>query len=211
MTLIKPLHLWTALKKRQSVVYILYYRILFYLLGVKYGKKCNIKGKLYIYGEGKVVIGDNFTFVTSGYLNPLCRNIKGAIYTASDSSIVRIGNNVGMSSTCLWAHKGITIGDNVNIGADCIIMDNDAHPHDYIKRRNDYMNRVGWDAYVDEIPFAPVVIDDDVWIGSRCQILKGVHIGARSIIAAGSVVTKDIPADCVAAGVPACPIKNRKV
>ena len=48
----------------------------------------------------------------------------------------------------------------------------------------------------------PVMIGDDVWIGARCMILKGVHIGARTIIAAGSVVTKDIPADVVAAGNP---------
>lgn len=50
---------------------------------------------------------------------------------------------------------------------------------------------------------APVVIEDDVFIGMNCIILKGVRIGARSIIAAGSVVTKNIPADCIAAGNPA--------
>ena len=42
---------------------------------------------------------------------------------------------------------------------------------------------------------APVVIEDDVWVGAHCIILKGVTIGARSIIGAGSVVTKSIPAD----------------
>lgn len=47
---------------------------------------------------------------------------------------------------------------------------------------------------------APVVIEDDAFIGMNCLILKGVTIGARSIIAAGSVVTKSIPADCIAGG-----------
>lgn len=49
---------------------------------------------------------------------------------------------------------------------------------------------------------APIVIKDDVLIGTRCIILKGVTIGARSIIAAGSIVTKSIPADCIAGGNP---------
>ena len=50
---------------------------------------------------------------------------------------------------------------------------------------------------------SPIVIEDDVFIGVNCIILKGVTIGARSIIAAGSVVTKSIPADCIAGGNPA--------
>ena len=57
---------------------------------------------------------------------------------------------------------------------------------------------------------APVVIEDDVWVGAHCIILKGVTIGARSIIGAGSVVTKSIPADRVAAGNPCRVIKNLK-
>ena len=85
----------------------------------------------------------------------------------------------------------------------CLIMDNDAHPHDYLLRRGAYEKEVGEEEYYRHIPTAPIVIGDDVWIGARCQILKGVHIGARSIIAAGSVVTKDIPSDCIAGGNPA--------
>ena len=55
---------------------------------------------------------------------------------------------------------------------------------------------------------ASIVIEDDVFVGTRCIILKGVKIGARSIIAAGSVVTKSIPADCIAGGNP-CQIIRR--
>ena len=54
---------------------------------------------------------------------------------------------------------------------------------------------------------APIVIDDDVLIGARCIILKGVHIGARSIVGAGSVVTGDIPAGEIWAGNPARKIR----
>jgi acetyltransferase-like isoleucine patch superfamily enzyme len=52
-----------------------------------------------------------------------------------------------------------------------------------------------------------VIIEDDVFIGARSVICKGVTIGARSIIAAGSVVVKDIPADCIAGGNPCKVIK----
>ena len=83
-------------------------------------------------------------------------------------------------------------------------MDNDAHPLDYELRRKD--------ASVAEaeknIKTAPVEIGDDVWIGAHCLILKGVHIGPRSIIAAGSVVTKDIPSDVIAGGNPCKVIKS---
>ena len=55
-----------------------------------------------------------------------------------------------------------------------------------------------------------IIIEDDVLIGTNCIVLKGVRIGARSIIGAGSIVTKDIPSDCIAAGNPAIIIKNLK-
>ena len=57
---------------------------------------------------------------------------------------------------------------------------------------------------------ASIVIEDDVWVGAHSIILKGVTIGARSIIGAGSVVTKSIPADCVAAGNPCKVLKSLK-
>ena len=55
----------------------------------------------------------------------------------------------------------------------------------------------------------PIVIEDDVWIASNSVILKGVHIGKGAVVAAGSIVTKDVPPYAVVAGVPARQIKNR--
>lgn len=102
---------------------------------------------------------------------------------------------MGISSSCIWAHEAITIGNNVNIGGDCILLDSDGHSLNYIDRRfpsKDMENKKN----------SPIQIDDDVLIGTRSIILKGVHIGARTIIGSGSIVTKDIPADCIAAGNP---------
>ena len=105
-----------------------------------------------------------------------------------------------MSSTRLWIHESARIGNNVKSGGCVLITDTDAHPMDYVVRRSSNEGTKS----------APVVIEDDVWVGAHCIILKGVTIGARSIIGAGSVVTKSIPADCVAAGNPCRVIKNLK-
>ena len=105
-----------------------------------------------------------------------------------------------MSSTRMWVHDSVTIGNNVKIGACVLITDTDAHPLDYLARRSSNEGTKS----------APIVIEDDVWVGAHSIILKGVTIGARSIIGAGSVVTKSIPADCMAAGNPCKVIKTLK-
>ena len=107
-----------------------------------------------------------------------------------------------MYSACLWANTSITIGNYVKIGGDCIIMDTDAHSLDYMVRRLREKNADGFGMDGLSAATAPIVIEDNVLIGTRCIILKGVTIGARSIIGSGSVVVKPIPADCLAAGNP---------
>lgn len=194
--------------KLRTVFYRNWNKLYFKLIGITFGKNMQIYDKIYISGQGRIKIGDNFRFLSGDGLNPLARNIRGLMFVPNENSKIVIGDNVGISACSIRAGVSITIGNNVNIGADCLIIDTDAHPHDYMKRRRNYKAKVGLAKYLEEIPSAPIIIEDDVWIGTRCQILKGVHIGARSIIAAGSIVTKDIPEDCVAAGIPARVIKK---
>lgn len=113
-----------------------------------------------------------------------------------------LGDNSGISSACFWANTSITIGNHVKIGGDCLIMDTDAHNLDHLIRRSHDLTSEGYS--VDGVSAATVgiVIEDDVLIGTRCIILKGVTIGARSVIGSGSVVTKSIPSDSIAAGNP---------
>ena len=87
-------------------------------------------------------IGNNFTFTSGNYINPLCRNIKGCIYLYENSELT-IGNNVGISSACLWVKERIKIGNNVKIGGDCIIMDTDAHNLNYKIRNSNNINEEG--------------------------------------------------------------------
>ena len=132
-------------------------------------------------------------------MNPIASNLQADVYVEPGATLT-IGNNVGKSSTRLWIHESVRIGNNVKIGGCVLITDTDAHPMDYVARRSSN----------ECTKSAPVVIEDDVWVGAHCIILKGVTIGARSIIGAGSVVTKSIPADCVAAGNPCKVIKLLK-
>lgn len=188
----------------QEFFYKYWNRLYFKLLGIDYGRNLYVNNKVYIRGLGSIKIGNDFRFTSGASINPICRNIRGEIYLGRSKARIEIGDRVGFSSICLWANERITIGNDVNIGGDTLIFDNDAHPFDYIDRRrivgtiNSHLN----------IPTAAIRIDDDVWIGARCIILKGVHIGSRSIIAAGSVVTRDVPPDVVAGGCPCKIIKK---
>lgn len=119
----------------------------------------------------------------------------------SRDATLTIGNNTGMTSVSIFCKERIEIGDYVNIGAGSIIFDSNFHSTDW-KIRRDRKQDVALSKN------SPVIIENDVFIGSRCIIMKGVHIGARSIISAGSVVCHDIPNDCIAGGNPCIVIKN---
>ena len=192
-----------VLPRLKRSYYTIWNRLYFSVMGVQYGKNMIIRNKVYIINMGKVKIGDNFVLSSGDNINSVSRNICASIHVMSDEALITIGDNVGISAACIRTMKSVTIGNNVNIGADCLIMDTDAHPHDYLQRRRDFEKSMNRKDYITLIPTSPIVIEDDVWIGARSHILKGVHIGARSVIAAGSVVTKDVPEDCVVGGNPA--------
>jgi len=87
----------------------------------------------------------------------------------------------------------ITIGNNVLIGPN-VVISSASHNVDYrIRNRDNDMDITG----------APVVIEDNVWIGANVTVMPGVTIGRHSVVGAGSVVTRDVPPDTIVAGVPA--------
>jgi len=105
------------------------------------------------------------------------------------------GENVFVNQGCTFMDRGgIRIGDGVMI-APKVSLITGGHPLPLAERR----------AY---LSFAPIVIEDDVWIGTAAVITQGVTIGAGAVVAAGAVVTRDVPAGTVVAGVPAQVIKK---
>jgi len=122
---------------------------------------------------------------------------------ASFTPWVSMGDFSGIGVNCeLNATEGgeIKIGKYVMMGPECVIY---TRNHSFA-RIDIPMQQQGY-----EIP-ETVVIGDDVWIGRRVIILPGVHIGEGSVIAAGAVVTKDVPPYSIIGGCPAKVIKNRK-
>ncbi len=115
------------------------------------------------------------------------------------SASLQIGDNCAMMDRCfISAANKIMIGKKVLMGSDVMISDND-HGIDARDARS----------YGEQpITRSEVIIGDECWIGEKACILQGVHIGKRSIIGAGSIVTHDIPEYCIAAGNPARIIKK---
>ena len=181
----------------------------FRILGAKISSGANLVGPIYsvVMPGAKLTIGQNFTNYSGCGLNPLGRNIRSSIFLAKGAE-VKIGDNTGISCSSIRCKESITIGNNVKIGADCLIIDTDAHSLDYRHRNGTITAPDGSGIDSANALSAPIVIEDDVLIGTRCIVLKGVTIGARSIIGAGSVVVKSIPSDCIAAGNPAKIIKT---
>lgn len=138
-------------------------------------------------GAGSVVCSDS-RFTALGVAKPVI------LKTLQTGAEIYIGADTGMSGTVVCAARSVRIGHSCLIGADVVISDTDFHAVDPRGRRH----RQGWVG----IGIEEVVIGDNVFIGAGARILKGVNIGANSIIGAGSVVTGNIPANVIAAGVP---------
>jgi acetyltransferase-like isoleucine patch superfamily enzyme len=115
-----------------------------------------------------------------------------------------IGNNlfIGQGATFQAAHIGIRIGDKVMFGPHVTIMGGD--------HNTSVIGLAMYDVH-DKRPEddQPVIIDTDVWVGTRAVILKGVHIGRGAIVAAGAVVTRNVPPYAIVGGVPARILKYR--
>lgn len=144
---------------------------------------------------GDFVFGENVILNSRGIDLPRWSHIS-----VRSGALLEIGHHSGLSQFVIDCNEHIKIGNYVNIGAGCLIMDSNFHNTDWNVRRNRELDHCS-------ARTAPIIIGDDVFVGARSIICKGVTIGARSIIAAGSVVVNDIPADCIAGGNPCRVIK----
>ncbi len=165
----------------------IYFRILTYLKGVKLGHNSKFYGftKIKRATGSRIVIGENATFRSAPTSNLIGVNKPCILSTLNKEAVLTLGDNCGLSGTVIGCFKEITIGNNVLIGSNTLITDSNWHPKD-IRSGNPQ----------------PVVIGNNVWLGVNVTVLKGIKIGDNAVIGAGSVVTKTIPANVVAAGNP---------
>jgi acetyltransferase-like isoleucine patch superfamily enzyme len=159
---------------------------------IKMGKNNLFFGHIKFYRSPQSIIniGSNCRFRSRSTSNLIGINHRCIISTQDKNAILTIGNNCGFSGTSIGCFSSITIKDNVKCGANTLITDGDWHMND---------TRVG--------PAKPILIEENVWLGYGSIVLKGVTIGKNSIIGAGSIVTTNIPANCIAAGNPCKVIK----
>lgn len=137
--------------------------------------------------------------------------IRGELVVYGHGGKIEIGNNcfIGIG-TRIWSGINISIGNNVLIAHNVNIHDNNSHPINYLERREHYHHifTTGHPLDISTLNDAPVIINNDVWIGFNASIMKGVTVGEGAIIAAGSVVTKNVLPFTVVAGNPAVEIKK---
>lgn len=168
------------------------------LLGVDLGHGVRAHGPVGLmrWPGGSIRIGAGASLISSW------RRATAATLTApvrlrvfGPGAAIEIGSGTQLSGTSITARSTtISIGRQVLLAPNCVIVDSDFHAHWPPEAR---AHEPGYEND------APVSIGDHVWIGMNSLILKGVSIGEGAIIGAGSVVTRDIPPRCLAAGVPA--------
>ena len=187
MGLKKVLH---TVKKAPSRLYnylLLKYR------HVQYGSNFKVNGRLFCVSNSinGIVIGNNVSINSCRASNPIGGDTRTHLFSKGNAKI-RIGNNCGISNATIFACESITIGNSVLLGGGAKIYDSDFHWLNFERR----IKETGGVSL-------PVIIKDGAFIGAHSLILKGVTIGERSIVGAGSVVTKDIPDGEIWAGNPA--------
>jgi acetyltransferase-like isoleucine patch superfamily enzyme len=171
--------------------------------GVNFEKGLRLYGLplIAIHRNSKIVIGRNVTLRSRSNGNAIGVNHEVILRTMAENALIQIGDAVGMSGGAICARKSIIVGDSVLIGSNCVLADNDFHPINAAARKSGR----------DDIMAEEIVIEENVWIGADSYICKGVRIGKNAVVGAKSVVTKSIPANCIAAGVPAKVVKTLSV
>lgn len=189
-----------------AIRFIYAYQVYYYL---KYNKRfklarqCSLiekgTGRLEIMPDGYIYMGSDKGVKCEILIENQGKLVVSGIVTIVGTD-VWILEKACLSIGSMFINKGgmiecachISIGHDCIIGRDVLIRDSDGH---VVDNNPDKMT-------------IPVIIEDHVWIGSKAMILKGVHIGKGAIVAAGAVVTRDVPAGCLVAGVPAKVIRE---
>lgn len=156
---------------------------------VRIGKRFRVSGTLRIIGSGRVVIGDD-CFIQGKFFRPV------TFLTTLPEARIDIGDNVTFNGTVIQCFERVSIGNWCSL-ADAYIVDSRAHLLSADRRS----------FFARDIPSAPVVLEENIWVSTRVVICSGVRIGRNSVVGACSLVRKDIASDTFQAGQPAKLIK----
>jgi acetyltransferase-like isoleucine patch superfamily enzyme len=144
------------------------------------GRRVTLRGSPAVENMGRMTFGDRVRLVST---------VAKLELVTLPGGHLEIGNNVFINyGTSLVSSAHVKIGDDSLIGTHVTVMDTDFHR----------VEDKAWDTTGE-----PIIIEERVWLGNRCMVLKGVRIGHDSVVAAMSVVTRDVPPRTVVAGNPA--------
>ena len=170
-----------------SALYVPWLRV----CGVRAARGCNVYGFIRVVGDPRrIVLGEG------------CSIHSGVAFWTHDYGSGHGTIVLGRRVTCLRgvtfnSYERIEVGDDTAFGDGCYVQD------------NDHGTEPGIPVMQQDTHGSPIVIGQDVWFGARSIVLKGVTVGDHTIVGAGSVVVKSLPADSVAVGVPCRVVKTR--
>lgn len=185
---------WKFINKLASLLVHPWVRVLFLVRAIPWSSGWQFYGApiIFKHRQSTMRFGKRLQLRSTIHSNPLGTDHPVILTTLNKNAQLIIGDNFAMSGGCICAAEQIMIGNNVAVGANSTIVDTDFHPLDSSLRA----------ANPQDGKSKPVTIEDDVFIGMNCLIVKGVTIGKGSVIGANSVVTRDIPPGMIAAGNP---------
>lgn len=173
------------------------------LFGIRVGKEIRAHGPVGLmrWPGSKIIIGNKVSFISSWRRSTAaCLAFPVRLRTFFPGALIEIGDNCELSGVSITARStSIKLAKQVLVGPNTIITDSDFHSPWPAQERaaNPGIERD-----------SPVTIEDYAWIGMNCIILKGVTIGSGAIVGAGSVVSRDVPPNCLACGNPARIVKK---
>lgn len=188
-------------KEIQSTGLKVYILLIFRLIGFGWNlfitrirlRKVQKKGKIVFTTKKPIIV--NKGYISIGNITRILSDINQVRFGVRKGAELTIGDNCRINGPRISVSTKVSIGNNCGIAPEVLIMDGDHH-------------KVGDRSK--EGKKQAIIIEDDVWVATRCIIMKGVTLGKGCVIAAGSVVTKDVPPYTLAAGVPAKVIKKIK-
>jgi acetyltransferase-like isoleucine patch superfamily enzyme len=149
------------------------------------GHRITLRGWPHVVNDGTMVFGERVRLVST---------VATLELVTLEGGRLEIGNNVFINfGASIVASSLVRIGNDCLIGTHVMVMDTDFHR----------VEDKSWDT-----TGRPIIIEDRVWLGNRSMVLKGVHIGHDSVVAAGSIVTRDVPPRTLVAGSPARVIRE---
>lgn len=203
MNIVRKLFQWYSNRKRDA-----YFKDLETKGILKYPKSSLVKDARF---EARLSTSENLNFI----IGERCM-ISALFVTEKPNAKISVGDNTFIGAASLISAESIQIGSNVMISWGCTLIDTNAHSIDWKDRKEDVSHwlrgaREGnaslyknWE----KVDSKPIRIEDKVWIGFNVIVLKGVTIGEGAIVAAGSVVTKDVSPYTMVGGNPATEIKK---